>query len=117
MTVPSDPNLTKQPSTLDSRVEIPADAPRAQGHTDDGAAELQDANAEFKQTVEAEANQPEVGPREPGDHAGSQDEAPDGTIEEVKAWVGDDHDRAQRALEAERAGQSRTTLITYLEAI
>ena len=43
------------------------------------------------------------------------DEVPEGTIAEVKAWVGDDTDRAARALEAEQNGQRRTTLITWLE--
>jgi hypothetical protein len=69
MTVPSDPNFTRQPSTLDPRVEIPEDAPRAQGHDEDRAAEVADAQAEFKQAVEAEADQDEVGARTPGDHA------------------------------------------------
>lgn len=44
------------------------------------------------------------------------DEPPDGTIEEVKAWVGDDPDRAQAALTAEESGQERQTLIAWLEA-
>lgn len=42
---------------------------------------------------------------------------PGGTISEVLDWVGDDPDRAQTALEAERAGQNRSTLISQLETI
>lgn len=55
-------------------------------------------------------------PEEPGsaeDEPSSQ--VPDGTIPEVKAWVGDDPARAQVALEAEEAGQERSTLIAWLE--
>lgn len=42
---------------------------------------------------------------------------PTGTVAEVLCWVGDDPDRAHEALDAERAGQDRSTLITQLEAI
>jgi hypothetical protein len=42
---------------------------------------------------------------------------PDGTVQEVLDWVGDDPDRAERALEAERLGDGRSTLISKLEAI
>jgi|SRR5262245_24273729 len=42
---------------------------------------------------------------------------PAGTIAEVLAWVGDDPARAQQALDAELAGQNRSTLISQLEAI
>jgi hypothetical protein len=33
----------------------------------------------------------------------------------VLVWVGDDPERARQALDAERAGQHRSTLITELE--
>lgn len=120
MTVPSDPNLTRQPSTLDPRVEIPDDAPKAQGHGDDEAADVKEAQESFKQAVEEEAERPEVGPRKPGDHAGSDDnqdenEVPSGNVEDVKAWVGDDPDRAKQALQAEQSGQNRSTLVTWLQ--
>lgn len=69
MTVPSDPNLTRQPSTFDSRVEVEDDAPRAQGHDEDRAAEVKEAVEQHKATVDAEADQPDVGARAPGDHA------------------------------------------------
>ena len=42
---------------------------------------------------------------------------PEGTAAEVLAWVGDDPARAQAALEAEEAGQQRSTLISKLETI
>lgn len=45
------------------------------------------------------------------------DVVPDGTVQEVVDWVGDDPARAQQALDAERAGQNRTTLIAQLEPI
>jgi hypothetical protein len=69
------------------------------------------------------SEQPSEGeqPSEPGEQPSEQpsegDDVPSGTIDEVLGWVGDDHDRAQRALDAERAGQNRSTLITQLEAI
>jgi hypothetical protein len=44
-------------------------------------------------------------------------EAPEGTIAEVLAWVGNDPERAQAALDAEYDGANRSTLITQLEAI
>lgn len=41
---------------------------------------------------------------------------PDGTVEAVLAWVGDDPERAQRALDYERAKPTpRTTLVAELE--
>lgn len=124
MTVPSDPNLTRQPSTLDPQVEIVDDAPRAMGHNEDLAGEVDEAREEFKNAVDAEAETPEVGPRAPGDHAGESDDSdegdgpPDGSIDEVLAWVGDDHDRAQQALDAENAKSSpRSSLVSKLESI
>lgn len=53
-----------------------------------------------------------------GDGAGAG-EVPTGTVEEVLAWVREDddqvQDRAQRALQAERAGKNRSTLVAELE--
>lgn len=120
----NEPQYHKQPITMDPSKEPPdEDAPLAQGHLDDDdvAGRVRDAMAEHKETVEAEADQDEVGPRDAGDHAGetetSDDEVPEGSINDVMSWVGDDPDRAQRALDAERAGLNRTTLIAQLEAI
>ncbi len=42
-------------------------------------------------------------------------EVPKGTVAEVKTWVGDDVDRAQAALDAEKDGAQRVTLIDFLE--
>jgi len=42
---------------------------------------------------------------------------PGGTITEVLDWVGDDPARAQAALDAERDGANRSTLISQLESI
>lgn len=44
-------------------------------------------------------------------------EVPEGTISDVLDWVGDDPERAQAALVAERDGQNRSTLISQLESI
>lgn len=56
---------------------------------------------------------------------GSQDSAsssllwdvPSGPIPDVLAWVGDDPDRAEEALDVEHAGSARTSLISQLEQI
>lgn len=46
------------------------------------------------------------------------DEVPDGSTAEVLAWVGEDKDRAQRALDKENAGsRPRTTLVKPLAEI
>lgn len=39
---------------------------------------------------------------------------PDGTIDEVLDWVGDDEQRAEEALQAELAGKRRKTLVDRL---
>jgi hypothetical protein len=43
--------------------------------------------------------------------------APEGTIEQVRAWVGDDRQRAEVALAAEWDGKQRRTLIAELERL
>lgn len=42
---------------------------------------------------------------------------PSGSAATVLEWVGDDPERAGMALEAERVGKNRSTLITQLEAL
>jgi hypothetical protein len=124
------PHYHDQPATLDPRVEIPEDAeqvPRAMGHdTEEKAADVAEAAQRHKQGVEEAARNAEVGPGDPtvrldpetGEQIDSDDDAvPDGTVDEVLDWVGDDRSRASRALTAERAGQNRTTLVSKLEAI
>lgn len=47
-----------------------------------------------------------------------EDDVPNGTANDVISWVGDDKDKASRALEAERAkDKPRSVLITTLERI
>jgi hypothetical protein len=111
--------------TLDPANVPEQGAPLAQGHTREDADEARAAMLDHKDAVQAEAEQPEVGARDVGDHAGEQtpddssddSDVPQGSSDTVLAWVGDDRDRAARALEAERAGQQRSTLIAKLEAI
>lgn len=68
--------------------------------------------------AEAEDADPGGGPATPTGGTGKgPTEAPTGTVDEVLAEVGDDPDKAQRALVAERAGKNRTTLIAALEPI
>ena len=43
--------------------------------------------------------------------------APEGSIKEVLAWVGEDATKAVTALSAEKSGEKRTTLINKLSAI
>jgi hypothetical protein len=142
----TDVHYHTQPHTLDPNKEPPENVenvPKAQGHDDEMAEDVRDAQAEHRDQVlnEAqareqadEAGEPEPGaPRAAGDHAGSDetddtddtadtaegsdqtDGPPSGTIEDVKGWVGEDPDRAQQALDAEREGQNRATLVSYLE--
>lgn len=151
----TDVHYHTQPHTLDPAKEPPENTenvPLAQGHDEDDAADVRDAQAEHREQVQAErqaredageAGEPEPGaPRAPGDHAGSDeggassdegsdddsssqpvtnpspedsDCPPSGTIEDVKAWVGDDPERARQALDAERDGPNRQTLVSYLE--
>lgn len=45
------------------------------------------------------------------------EEVPTGTVDEVLEWVGDDKDRAALALEAEKSGKNRKSLISELEEL
>lgn len=49
--------------------------------------------------------------------AQEENKVPKGTVHEVLDWVGDDKDRAQAALDAEKEGAERVTLISALEEI
>lgn len=44
-------------------------------------------------------------------------DVPEGSIKTVLAWVGDDKSKAEAALDAEKDGQKRTTLVKELEEI
>lgn len=65
-------------------------------------------------TVWLTAQQPDLA-GDPG--GGDPDAVPAGTVEEILAWVGDNRDRAGRALEAEWAGKNRPSLIAQLERL
>lgn len=52
-----------------------------------------------------------------GRNASRPPDVPEGTRADVLAWVGHDPERARQALEAERAGKARSTLIDQLEAL
>ena len=51
-----------------------------------------------------------------GPSSGSYD-VPLDTADRIKVWVGDDKIKARAALDAERAGQSRPSVLTYCEAV
>lgn len=59
-----------------------------------------------------EASGEVVAPEEP-----KTPEVPAGSISEVLAWVGDDLDRAKLALDAEKAGHARKSLVKKLTGI
>lgn len=72
--------------------------------------------------VEATADAPVVNESEV--NAGLTDEkpadestAPEGTVDEVLAWVGDDTAKAKTALDAETAGKNRASLVNKLKAV
>lgn len=123
------------PHTLDPTQELPDPeeiAPSA-GHDSEQAEKVRELHEEHKAGVQeaeeaaAEREPVDEPPYAPGEFqgpgSGEEEEAspkagevPDGTVGEVLDWVGDDPDRARQALEAERAGQNRSTLISELEA-
>ena len=47
----------------------------------------------------------------------AETEVPEGSIKDVLGWVGEDTTKAQKALDAEKSGDKRTTLISKLESI
>lgn len=71
---------------------------------DSSEADSADTKAAFEATGEAEVV------------AGSAPPV-DKSIDDVKSWVGDDYVKAERALEAERAGKNRTSLVQWLEKV
>jgi hypothetical protein len=84
------------------------------------AAELPEREAgpaEALPELPPEAYPPDATPLEEGEgSAAAEETVPDGAVGSVLAWVGDDPERAQRALDHERAKQApRTTLIAELE--
>lgn len=76
-----DPDVTyhRQPHTLDPTKEPPGDdAPLAQGHEADDRDTVKEGHGKLKEAVEEAAKTPDVGPRAPGDHAGSDDKKTSG---------------------------------------
>lgn len=73
-------------------------------HTDPSQQLTESQVAEFNATGEAEVKRAEEPPV-------------DGTIENVKTWVGDDYVRAERALDAERRNKNRSGLVSWLEKV
>jgi hypothetical protein len=73
--------------------------------------------------LDADASTPYVAPEEASVAAPAPVEAPadlevpEGSIKTVLAWVGDDKAKAEAALDAEKSGQKRTTLVKELEDI
>ena len=66
----------------------------------------------------AEGDGPAPGSDEPVPAEDDADSVPDGTAEEVLAWVGDDSDRARAALAAEdKRDKPRATLVAKLEKV
>lgn len=47
----------------------------------------------------------------------STGDVPEGSIKDVIKWVGDDVDRAKKALAVEKKGDKRSTLIAKLEGV
>lgn len=67
--------------------------------------------------VAPDAPEEQAAPAPEPEDSGSE-EVPTGTINEVKAWVGDDKERAQAALDAENAKETpRSTLVDWLEGV
>lgn len=54
---------------------------------------------------------------EPVEEPKSPEDVPDGPAAEILAWVGEDSARAQRALDAEEAGQQRVGLTKKLKEL
>lgn len=98
-----------------SRGEIlPADVPAAevQALLRRGVIELVDEHDEADDLVDGGEARVRL------DKTGDTDPVPQGAIAVVMDWVGDDPDRAQRALEAEEAGERpRSTLVDQLKQL
>ncbi|SEB43515.1 hypothetical protein SAMN04489727_1720 [Amycolatopsis tolypomycina] len=72
-------------------------------------------------TPSAPVPNPEAGGLPPNENSsdGDEDPVPDANKDDLLAWVGDDSDRAARALEAEkeRSGGPRSTVVAALEKV
>lgn len=89
--------------------------------TDDGVFALSDhpATAQLRRHgADDEAAEPDDVPDPEPSADPADDEVPDGTAEAMLAWVGDDAERAQRALAAEdKRDHPRSTLVAKLRAL
>jgi hypothetical protein len=85
-----------QPHTLDTNVEIPDDAPLAQGHDEDAAAAVQEQQEALREQVDSEPEEV-VTAREPGDHAGSDKDKDKDKDKDDKDKQGKDDDDEKRS--------------------
>jgi hypothetical protein len=60
-------------------------------------------SASYETVEETEDERPVYTEPEAVEDESTEEEVPDGTVKEILEWVGDDKDRAQRALDAEDA--------------
>ena len=67
--------------------------------------------------VAAVKPQPESKPEEPIETVVDPEAVPEGPAAEVLKWVGEDSERAQKALDAEEAGQQRVGLTKKLKEL
>jgi hypothetical protein len=70
--------------------------------------------------IEAKTNEPELIEQaaEPvEDPISDVIEVPEGSAAKILEWVGEDRERASAALEAEKSGQGRKTLVAKLEGL
>lgn len=100
ITEPDDPNRVEY-----LEPEVDEDGFEAELEDDGDLADSGDPDLMVRLEATGEA---EVTPGEP---------VPDGSIAEVQAWVGDDWVKAERALDAERAGKNRSGLVSWLEKV
>lgn len=76
------------------------------------------APVSLKSTKPAPSPAPETAPEKaPEAPVTKEQSVPEGSIKEVLGWVGEDATRAQAALDAETAGENRTSLISKLNTI
>lgn len=64
-----------------------------------------------------ELPEPEAAPEAPEAPVTEEMIVPEGSVKKVLDWVGEDPTKAQKALDAENAGDQRSSLITKLESI
>jgi hypothetical protein len=112
--------LGMKPKEIIGATELSADPPAVVVQTHDGQHVLVTEHA-VEPWAGSTPTAPPAAPAPPVDDAPPStpdpDAVPTGTAAEVLAWVGEDKDRATRALQAEQAGQKRAGLTTQLEKL